>query len=309
MNNIKTIDLWNLEDDSKYNLKYIKLIEHYKNFYKKFIENNEELEEQLSLYKMNLYSLVNHFLFTRETTIHISWNKLIKSINKYGFQKFIKNDDKIITSELSKIILDLNPELVSDFNEIIDNIKALDKIICKSPPTNTDLVVFRAMKDINIDYFECTKDGLYYTFNNYLSTTLSKTFAIEFMYRYNHNSLLTIIIPKNVNGIIFHKSYSNYIEKEYEFLLLRNSKFKLISTEIIKPKFELTTDIPLDELNNKKCNRNRTFKHYTLKLVSQPSYADLKSDYKLFKERINFSFNYMPSFTNLINEIEIEHKK
>jgi hypothetical protein len=165
---------------------------------------------------------------------------------------------------------------------LISTIKILDKIITNAPKIPVDILVFRGIKTDIYDDFVCKDGEFYWTSPTYLSTSFSEAVSNSFKSRYG--IMMIISLPQDTHGIFLPWNIplkgsigDTMIDDEYELLLPRKSKFLVESIEYIKS----DTYKVSSKYRNIPCEKKYPLitKVYKMRLLSQPSLAELKQDY------------------------------
>ncbi len=287
---------------------YLEYVKNYIDYYNNVIYKNKNLVNALYSYKNGEFT--DKFnLFDKNSKmipVDIPYLKIlldsIKNLELDTSKKHYIDIVKEIKKELNKNKL-IEENIINAYKDTIINIKYLDKIIFNAPISNREIVVFRVMNDIIDEFDKCENGDLVYTFPNYISTSLTLTTPYEWLGNkrdkriVKNNALYKLIIPKGSMSIAIpgdiednDKFEDNYIDTQYEMLLPRNSKFKLISSKYISLKNE--TDYFFGDnykINDISCLEKNKYKIklYTLLLIKQDSLNELKKDYSHFNKKLN----------------------
>jgi len=191
-------DIW-LNKQNNY-LKSLSL--QYKNLIKFYTHNGDEL--------------LNYFLrYKPSQEIIYRFNEILKDkTNKARIKKYLTDypvTEQSTLSELAPLIL----WLISEINIIIEN----------SPPTTSDMVVYRGLRERKI----IRKDNLYET-TGFLSTTLSAEKALDFGIYVDN-----IIVPRGTKCLYISNQFTQYDDEEEILFPPRNclEVLKIIDEDII----------------------------------------------------------------------------
>jgi len=124
-------------------------------------------------------------------------------------------------------------------------IKGLDETMVRTPNITRSITVYRGLDADSVEGFDTLEPGDIFSDAGFVSTSLDSGIAIKFADRFMQTDgvVLEINVPRNSEGI-FPNSWlsetSNTFFNEFEFLLPRDSQFKVISTEGRVWKLEVT---------------------------------------------------------------------
>jgi hypothetical protein len=114
-------------------------------------------------------------------------------------------------------------------------IAGLDAAIDSAPPLLKDTVVYRGVKGNGLDFFESLKPGNVYTDKGFSSTSLDSSIATKFatsgsMYQ---GIVLRMKLPAGTKGLYPTSvtGLTSLSSRESEFLLPRNSSFKVLNNQ------------------------------------------------------------------------------
>ncbi len=262
---------------------YIKLSKDMTRYYNETILKNKAALEALRYYKFDGYSDLNKFL-----TRNLQSTLVVCAEGKKGK----KSDD---SSEESPAVKSAKKAYLKKTSApLIKYVKQLDKIIAEAPTINETVHVYRGMGYDIISGTECENGKLYYTFDNFMSTSFTPSVSKRFT---RGGCLYTLILDKGAKGIyIFFDASENLssfqnvdVDHEAELLLPRGTKFEVVGLDFVHvpPQFYKFKDVPCIE---KKFN---FVKHYTLKFVGHASEKELKQALDLANDFVSFKMNVM----------------
>lgn len=261
---------------------YINLAEKMINYFDKKIINNKKKVDALNNYKYSGYITINQILL-KECEYYFSLGSIL---NQHP------QETKLTIKDMMDII---NDEYSDELNLAIDSIKTLDKVIDEAPTIHNDeLIVYRGMKADIYDDLICENKKFYYTFPTYISTSFSSNVSQKF--KGKHGVFYTIILPPDTKGIYlpwdlnYKESFGKKtIDNEFELLLQRGSKFLVESIEYKQEPshkgFVTYQNIPCEK------EHPRYVRHYTLRLVSQPTIKQLQKQYKSLLAGVKVNFH------------------
>ena len=247
---------------------YTKMSKEMIKYYNEKVLTNKTALGALLYYKLNGYSSINNFL-----TKNLQPTLIVCA----GKKEKVSADDG---EELSPAVKAAKKAYLKRVTApLIKHIKQLDKIIAEAPTIITEPVhVYRGMGYDIIANTVCENGKMYYTFDNFLSTSFTASVSKRFT---KGACLYTLILDKGVKGLyIFFDASKNlnsfenvYVDQEAEFLLPRGTTFEVVGLDFVHvpPEFYKFKDVPCVE---KKLN---FVKHYTLKFVSHASEKELTS--------------------------------
>jgi hypothetical protein len=323
----------NLKKDTNTIVNVYSNIYKFKNFYKKL--TTDEMND-LNYYKGNGYIDLNNFLYNQSKfkKIHLSRFFFIKKKNNEKppiLEPFIDYEKKIINNE---------PEFIEKYMNLyfIDMINRIDGLFNKKEIFKLDgnKVLYRGIHGKQIKIVQQKQVGDEILFKNYLSTSTNKSIAISFAGREGHDKpMCCLFMFHNIKNIPYiYLPYFNKILKknlditvkdikdsfadEFEYLLPRNIKFKIIKITnglptkndygiTFKKTFKKMEKILLPQthkhiLNNKKLNNNnyrdvidKFFKKitiYHLEFIEQLPVEPMKP--YIYKNDIVLDFNMEP---------------
>ncbi len=259
---------------------YIDLAQMMVDYYDRKIVNNNKKVKALKHYKFAGYTLINQILF-KKCEYHFSFGDIVDQW---------QNGEKHSLKELMDAMF---KEFQHELAIAMEAIQMLDKIITDAPPINTQITVYRGMKTDIYDDLVCEDNKFYYTFPTYVSTSFSSFVSNNFKGR--HGVFFTLILPPHTKGIYlpwtleYKQSIGNSeIDNEFEYLMLRGSKFLVESIEYKQePPYKglsLYKNIPCEK------QHPRYVRHYTMRLASQPTIAQLQKQYKNILSNVKVSF-------------------
>jgi hypothetical protein len=262
---------------------YINLAEQMMEYYDKKIVNNKKKVDALNYYKTSGYKSINQIL-------------LKDCEYQFSLYNILNQQDSIEAKLTVKDLLhQISVEYSNELNMSIDAIKLLDKVIAEAPTiVNEEITVYRGMKADIYDDLVCEDKKFYYTFPTYISTSFAPNVSNQFKGR--NGVFYKIILPSNTKGIYlpwdlrYKESFGKkVIDDEFEFLLQRGSKFVVESIEY-KPEPTYKTFITYQRIPCEK-EHPRFVRHYTLRLVSQPTIKQLQKNYKLLLSGVRVKFH------------------
>lgn len=170
----------------------------------------------------------NEFFYNQNA--HKQWVKTLSDLQKEAIYGYTYNDHQMINHTL-RIDGDdeytlLDKRLLGDKTK--KQIASLDKII-SSYDLKGNIIVHRSVDaELFVDYFDDTQKlvGKEYTDKGFMSTSLLKSGMMK-----NKDCFLEIKIPAGKGRGAYINSLSVFKDGEYEFLIARNSKFKITEVE------------------------------------------------------------------------------
>jgi len=129
----------------------------------------------------------------------------------------------------------LRDPLISTDN-VATIIASLDGAIEYAPPLNTPITVYRGVKGNGLDFFESKRVGDVYTDKGFSSTSLDPKIAAKFANSessYYQGLVFRMKLPVGTKGV-FPSSVTgieSQFSREAEYLLPRDSKFRILSNE------------------------------------------------------------------------------
>lgn len=191
----------------------------------------------------------------------------------------------------------------------VKKIKQLDEIIGKAPKLSANnLVVYRGANNDIYEDLVCEGGKFYYTCPTYMSTSFAPSVSEAFMDTSKCATFYTIELPIKSQGVYIHWSLKHRvpfeneeIDSEFEYILQRGSKFEIVSVDF-KPIDAKVKQTYRDIV----CVDKHPFfaKHYTMRLVAQPTLEDLKKTYRNLASDITIN----TEFTNFMG-LQINPKK
>jgi len=125
-----------------------------------------------------------------------------------------------------------DPQISEDgFQEWIDG---MDRAIASAPLTKEEMTVYRGIKGNGLDFFEGLKKGDVYTDKGFTSTTLDTDVATIFSTNSMYQGIvLRMKLPAGTEGLYPTSvlGLSSISSREAEFVLPRDSKFKVLNNE------------------------------------------------------------------------------
>lgn len=259
---------------------YIDLAEIMMEYYDKNIVKSKKKVNALNHYKETGYTIINQLLLG-QCEYDFSLSSVLHKLDV----------DKITLKDITNKITE---DYLTELNKAVDAIRTIDKIIADAPTIlDSEITVFRGMKTDIYDDLVCENKKYYYTFPTYISTSFSAKVSHNFKGR--HGVFYTLILPPETKGIYLtwdleHKTSfgKKMIDDEFEFLLQRGSKFVVESIEYLQEPsykgYSTYQNIPCEK------QHPRYVRHYTMRLVSQPTIKQLTKQYKSLFSNIKVSF-------------------
>jgi hypothetical protein len=260
---------------------YIDLAEKMTDYYDKKIINTKKKVDALSHYKHSGYAIINQILLGK-CEYQFSLDNILSQFRK---------EDKVTMKE---VLTYVSQEYYNELETSMEAIKTLDKIIAEAPTIlNKEILVYRGMTADIYDDLICENKKYYYTFPTYVSTSFSSHVSQHF--RGRNGVFYTLILPPDTKGIYlpwdikYKESFGKAtIDNEFEYLLLRGSKFLVESIEYKQEPsykgFSIYQNIPCEK------EHPRYVRHYTMRLVSQPSIKQLQKQYKTMLSNAKVDF-------------------
>jgi hypothetical protein len=258
---------------------YVSMVAPMIEYYDKSVTNNKQFVNALRRYKYSDYIQVNQMLLGKPV-MEFSLYDILSELQGQTSQ----TDGKGSKKDLS--INDIRDHLTNmyqkELTSLVSVVKTLDKIIIGAPKTPVDVVVFRGIQTDIYDDFVCKDGEFYWTSPTYLSTSFSENVSDSFKSR--HGIMMKISLPRDSHGIFLPWSIplkgsigDASVDSEYELLLPRGSTFFVESIEYIKSDSHKISS----KYRNIPCEKKYPLitKVYKMRLISQPSLADLKRDY------------------------------
>jgi hypothetical protein len=174
---------------------------------------------------------------------------------------------------------------------LINQIASLDGVLSIAPFLGDDNIrVYRGMVYDIYDDIVCVDAVPYIVFPNFISSSFSPKRSFDFTQNQINPDgagvMYTFLLKKNCRGLFLNFfdrglsiSFDNaLIDSEYEYLISRGSKFRVVSVEMRR----LPTRAK--DVNNMLCpNIFPLIKHYTLEFVSNPSKSELEKSLSKIK--------------------------
>lgn len=265
---------------------YIDLAEKMIDYYDKKIITTKKKVDALNHYKHYGYSSINQILLGK-CEYQFSLDVILSQFAK---------EEKLSKVTIKNLLPYISQEYyTTDIKTSMEAIKTLDKIIAEAPTIlHNDVVVYRGMTTDIYDELVCENKKYYYTFPTYISTSFSSGVSHNFKGR--NGVFYTMILPPETKGIYlpwnlqYKESFGKkIIDDEFEYLLLRGSKFVVESIEYKQEPsykgFSIYQNIPCEK------EHPRYVRHYTLRLISQPNIKQLQKDYKTMLSSAKISFH------------------
>jgi hypothetical protein len=265
---------------------YVSMVTPMIEYYDKAVTNNKQSVNALRRYKYSDYIQVNQMLLGKpvmEFSLYEILSELQRQTNQADQTKSNRSDRG---SKKDLSIYDIHDHLTNmyqkELTSLVSVVKTLDKIIIGAPKTPFDVVVFRGIKTDIYDDFVCKDGEFYWTSPTYLSTSFSENVSNSFKSR--HGIMMKLSLPNDSHGIFLPWSIplkgsigDSLVDSEYELLLPRGSTFFVESIEYIKSDSHKISS----KYRNIPCEKKYPLitKVYNMRLISQPSLADLKRDY------------------------------
>jgi hypothetical protein len=273
-------------------------------YYDNEIVGNKAYIRTLAEYKNWEYESINGLLLKR-LKVTLEDNDIINL-----FVSRTASGRKSIVQDIDDAVYNIiNEHVTQKCSETVKKIKQLDHIIGKAPKLSADnLIVYRGANNDIYEDLICEGGKFYYTTPTYMSTSFTPSVSESFMDTSKCATFYTIELPIKSQGLYIHWSLQHRIpfeneeiDSEFEYILQRGSKFEVVSVDFkpIDAKIKQTyRDIT--------CVDKHPFfaKHYTLRLVSQPTLEDLKKTYRGLSSDITIN----TEFLNFMG-IEINPKK
>lgn len=268
-------------------------------YYDSHIVSNKKYIETLRGYKQSNYESINGLLMKKLKIPFYDQSTLLDLFqlpNAKGKMTMVKSVDDAVETFIDK-------HVVQKGKQTLNSIKVLDQIIGNAPKlTANGQVVYRGMNYDIYDDLVCEDGKFYFTTPTYMSTSFTPSVSERFLDTSKCATFYTIELPMKSQGLYIHWSLQHRrpfeggeIDDEYEYILQRGSKFEVISVEF-KPIESKVKHIYSDIA----CVDKHPFyaKHYTLRLVGQPSLDDLKKTYRSLVSMIQIDAVFEP-FTNI----------
>lgn len=255
-------------------------------YYNNEIFGNKRSIQALDSYKLIGYSMINQLLL----------KKLVIDISLFDIIEAVKDNNKKTIDEKQVIATVIKGELAR-IKEHIQTIKVLDSIIINAPNFIVDTItVYRAMSGDIYDDLVCENKQYFYTCPTYMSTSLTPNVTDKFKGKDGTRYIIKlspmakcIFLPWQLKQN--HDMGNVIVDDEFELLLLRGSKFLIESMSfepepIHKRKLLKYRDIPCYD------HLPVFTKTYTMRLISQPSFEELKNGYAKIKKDVTFGLKF-----------------
>lgn len=273
-------------------------------YYDNEIVGNKGYIRTLAEYKNWEYESINGLLL-KKLKVSLEDNDIINL-----FVTKAANGRKHLVQDVNDAVYNMIDEHATHkCSETVKKIKQLDQIIGKAPKLSADnLIVYRGANNDIYEDLVCEGGKFYYTCPTYMSTSFAPSVSESFMDSGKCATFYTIELPMKSQGVYIHWSLQHRvpfeneeIDTEFEYILQRGSKFEIVSVDFkpIDAKVKQTyRDIA--------CVDKHPFfaKHYTMRLVSQPTLEDLKKSYRNLTSDITINTEFA-NFTG----IQINPKK
>lgn len=255
---------------------YVNMAEAMIEYYDTHVTKDKKAVKALKRYKFHDYTSINQLLLGKPS-MEFSLNDILFDIQD------IKQDDNK-KSQLS--VSDVHQHLVSIYQKqlvsLVDTIKTIDKLILDAPALTENVTVYRGIRTDIYDDLVCRDKLFYWTSPAYMSTSFAKDVSESFKSR--HGIMFIVSLPVETRGLFLPWEIplkgslgNSSIDNEYEFLLPRGSEFLIESIDYVKSDSYKVSS----KYKNIPCEKKYPLytKVYKMRLVSQPSLADLKRDY------------------------------
>jgi hypothetical protein len=286
----------------------------FKDYYNNVLFRNKKYFISLSKYKAGAFMGNNLSLYKKEP-LELNLKEYLKIVKYLEVDKLVEKNKKDINTEIINYYLDKNIGYKKELEITLGYLKNIDKIIYNAPKTQHKMIVYRAMKDILYEFNKCENGELYYTNPNFLSTSLTLSTPYQFLHDgydemrnktfMSNNALYSIIVPTNMKSLaipwlphldedsksilkeIKNIKFEELSDSQFEILLPRKCKFKLIKSEYISLK-NINELIFNFSPSDKECLKNNKYKikHYTIELVEQADIKELEKDYAKIKKNM-----------------------
>lgn len=276
-------------------------------YYDNDIISNKKYIDTLRGYKHIDYQSINGLLMKKlKITIYDDTTllKMFQFPTAKGKMTIVDNTDDSV-----QIFID--DHVLPKCAQTLKSIKIMDQIIGNAPKLSANgQVVYRGMNYDIYDDLVCEGGKFYFITPTYMSTSFTPSVSERFLDTSKCATFYTIELPMKSQGVYIHWSLQHRrpfeggeIDDEYEYILQRGSKFEVMSVEFkpIESKVKHT-------YNNIACVDKHPFyaKHYTLRLVSQPSLDDLKKTYRGLVSKVQVDAMFTP-FTGI--EVNVNKRK
>ena len=163
-------------------------------------------------------------------------NSEIKSLGNYTLEEYYDINNYLADPQLRKEDL----LTYNDIEKVKKDISNIDSVMTKNE-INDNITVFKGTS--SKFYEEIIKGNDEFELPIYLSTTGKESVADKFKRNYGFSSkykgydpaILEIRVPKGTNGIYMSDIFNENGLNEYEILLDRNLKYKMIKNELVNP--------------------------------------------------------------------------
>jgi hypothetical protein len=276
-------------------------------YYDTHIISNKKYIEVLRGYKNIDYQNINGLLMKKLRIPFHDNNSLLRLFQDpkaKGNLTLVKNAEDAVETFIDE-------HVVHKCVQTLKSIKILDQIIGNAPKlTANGQVVYRGMNYDIYDDLICEDGKFYFVTPTYMSTSFTPSVSERFLDTSKCATFYTIELPSKSQGVYIHWSLDHRrpfedgdIDDEYEYILQRGSKFEVVSVEF-KPIESRAKHIYSDI----KCVDKHPFyaKHYTLRLVSQPSLEDLKKTYRSLVSKVQVDAMFTV-FTGI--EVNVNRRK
>lgn len=255
---------------------YVSMAEPMIEYYDTHVTNDKKAVKALKRYKFHDYTSINQLLLGNPH-MEFSLDDILFEIQD------MKKDDNT-KSHLS--VRDVHQHLASIYQKqlvsLVDTIKTIDKLILNAPALTESVTVYRGIQTDIYDDLVCRDKTFYWTSPAYMSTSFSKNVSESFKSR--HGIMFIVSLPIETRGLFLPWDIpvkgsigNSSIDNEYELLLPRGSEFLIESIDFVKSDSYKVSS----KYKNIPCEKKYPLytKVYKMRLVSQPSLADLKRDY------------------------------
>jgi hypothetical protein len=255
---------------------YVKMAEPMIEYYDTYVTNNKKAVKALQQYKYNEYASINQLLLGKPF-LEFSLDDIL-----WDMQDGKKDND----NKCQILVRDIQQHLIQVYHKrhvsLVDTIKTIDKLILNAPALVDNVTVYRGMQTDIYDDLECRDKMFYWTSPAFMSTSFSKNVSNTFKSR--HGIMFVISVPSETRGLFLPWEIpvkgsigNSTIDNEYELLLPRGCQFLVESIDYVKNMSYKESST----YKNIPCEKKYPSytKVYKMRLVSQPSIAELKRNY------------------------------
>ena len=201
--------------------------------------------------------------YNNEKSINILENQTKNLYNKLTEEEISDLNGYTLTDflDLNEYLANKRVRSISDFNkeQLNSKIKNIDSAMNKSI-INDNMLVYKGTDN---SLFSDLKTGDELEIPIYYSTTIKSGITEKFARHHNDPAILEIRVPKGTKGIYMSDVFNENGINEFEVLLNRNLKYKLVNSEFIE------TDKPIQYKNKEGVWTYKNFKYtkYILEVI------------------------------------------